>query len=266
MCGFFSLTSDGKGNIKYFNWELRKKCISGELNYDPDSHTSINDYYGFNVVRADNRNKYEFNPLIRKFTVDQINGWDDSDEVERQVRELDFKGICPKLVIKPIVNPLTDIRFDGEVTEEHIGLLRKWSVARICIINSVRDSIIGSVDVSIWDSVWDSIWSSIWNPVRAAVWDSIWDPVRAIIRDSIWDSVGDSIWSSVDDFVYSYISSFFNLEKDEWKHCDFDFESNPFQVAIDLWNMGLIPSYDGNVWRLHAGRDAKVVWKGVVLL
>jgi len=246
MCDFFSLTSDGNGNIKYFNWELRKKCISGELDYDPDSHTSINDYFGFNVVRADGRNKYEFNPLTRKFMVDQINGWDDSDEVERQVRELDFKEICPKLIIKPIVNPLTDIRFDGEVTEEHIGLLKRWSVVRGCVWKPVRDSVIGSVDGSLWDSVWYSVWGSLW--------------------DSVWDSVWGSVKYSMDDFVYSYISSFFNLEKNEWKRCDFDFKGNPFQSAIDLWNMGLIPSFDGEAWRLHSGRDAKVVWKRAVLL
>jgi len=262
MCDFFSLTSDGKGNIKYFDWELRKKCISGELDYNPDSHTSINDYFGFNVVRADGRNKYEFNPLTGKFTVDQINGWDDSDEVERQVRVLDFKEICPKLVIKPIVNPLTDIRFDGEVTEEHIRLLKRWSVARICIINSVRDYVRDSIIGSVGGSACNSVRGFIWGSVVTSVWDSV--------GDSVWDSVGSSayrsIWDSVNDFVYSYISSFFNLEKNEWKHCDFDFEGNPFQAAIDLWNMGLIPSFDGEMWRLHAGRDAKVVWKGVVLL
>jgi len=99
-----------------------------------------------------------------------------------------------------------------------------------------------------------------WSVVRGCVW--------RCVRDSVGDSacrfVWDSMWSSVDDFVYSYISSFFNLEKDEWKHCDFDFKGNPFQSAIDLWNMGLVPSFDGNVWRLHAGRDAKVVWEGII--
>ena len=34
---------------------------------------------------------------------------------------------------------------------------------------------------------------------------------------------------------------------------------NPFQSVIDLWNMGLVPSFDGKVWRLHKGKNAEVV-------
>lgn len=34
---------------------------------------------------------------------------------------------------------------------------------------------------------------------------------------------------------------------------------NPFQSGIDLWHMGLVPSFDGEVWRLHKGEKAEVV-------
>ena len=36
---------------------------------------------------------------------------------------------------------------------------------------------------------------------------------------------------------------------------------NPFQPAIDLWEMGYVPSFDGKTWRLHAGKDARIVWE-----
>ena len=33
MCNFFSLVSDGKGKIYYFDWELRQKCLKKEINF-----------------------------------------------------------------------------------------------------------------------------------------------------------------------------------------------------------------------------------------
>jgi hypothetical protein len=35
----------------------------------------------------------------------------------------------------------------------------------------------------------------------------------------------------------------------------------PFQSAADLWEMGLIPSFDGKKWRLHGGPNAKILWE-----
>jgi len=36
---------------------------------------------------------------------------------------------------------------------------------------------------------------------------------------------------------------------------------NPFQPCIDLWERGLVPSFDGKTWRLHSGSEAKVVYE-----
>ena len=82
-----------------------------------------------------------------------------------------------------------------------------------------------------------------------------WDSVRASVRDS----VGDSVWDSVRYSVGAYISSFFNLKK--WKYIDHREGENPFQCCIDLWEKGLVPSFDGKTWRLHAGRKAKIVYE-----
>lgn len=74
-----------------------------------------------------------------------------------------------------------------------------------------------------------------------------------IVRDSVWVSV----WASVG----CYISSiFYGIE--DWKHIDHEKGVNPFKPAIDLWEAGYIASYDGEIWRLHCGKDAKVVWEG----
>jgi hypothetical protein len=46
-----------------------------------------------------------------------------------------------------------------------------------------------------------------------------------------------------------------------WHYTDHKHGEYPFQPAVDLWNMGLIPSYDGKRWRLHGGKDAEVLWE-----
>lgn len=243
MCNFFSVTSDGKGNIKYFDWEQRQKILTRELTDDgniiyPDSHTSINSFYGYQGEAEDTRNKYEYNPLTGEFIVDCINGLDDWGEVEEKVRALDFKTIVEPLIIKPIVNPF-EIEPPKEITEEHVSLLKQWS--------SVRDSV--------WDSVGDSVGDSVWKSVKDSVWDSIGDS----IWDFIWKSVRDSIRKSVRDFIYAYISSFFCIK--QWKYIDHEPYKNPYQPAIDLWEMGLVASYDGKIWRLHGGKDGKVLYE-----
>lgn len=223
MCRFFSLTSDGRGEIRYFGWEQRKRILDSELDYNPDSHTSINDFYGYKGEMEDCRNRYEYNPITGVFTVDAIHGEDDSAEVEKKVRALDFSLIVPQLVIKPIKNPLLVKRKHPKPSAEEISMLKRWA------------------------SVVDSVMASVWASVRDAVWASV--------RASVWASVGDSVMAS----VWAYISSFFAL--DEWQLNGEIVSENPFQPAVDLWEAGLVPSFDGKVWRLHAGKDAQIVYE-----
>ena len=255
MCKFFSVTSDGRGEIRYFDWAQRKRILDGELDYDPDSHTSINDFYGYKGEMEDCRNRYEYNPITGVFTVDAIHGKDDSAEVERKVRALDFSLIVPQLVIKPIKNSLLVERKHPEPSAEEISLLKSWASVWASVGASVWDSVRDSVRDSVWYSVWASVGASVWNSVWNSVWDSVrdsvWDSVGASVRASVWDSVGASKWA--------YISSFFSL--DEWQLNRKIVRENPFQPAIDLWEAGLVPSFDGEIWRLHAGKDAQIVYE-----
>ena len=92
-------------------------------------------------------------------------------------------------------------------------------------------------------SISDSVWASVWASVRASISDSVWD--------SIWASVLDSIWA--------YIGSLFpNIEK--WKYVDRYRNQYPFQSCADLWHRGIVPSFDGKLWRLHSGENAKIIW------
>ena len=215
MCEFFSCVSDGKGKVYYFDALIRAKILAGELSYSQDSHTSIADYYGYKGAKEDTLNKYEYNPITKLFQVDRLNTTDDSKQVELFCNKLDFATVVPELRIKTIFHPFRD-RERKRVTSKNKAQLKQWA--------SVRDS------------------------VRASVRDSVWDSVRASVRDSVWDSVGDSVWAS----VWAYISSFFSLKK--WKYIDHPKGENPFQPCIDLWESGLVPSFDGKTWRLHGVR------------
>ncbi len=225
-----SFVTDGGTNRYYFNDKLRTELKGSNLNFD--SHSSICKHF---ELKEDNCNKYEYNPLTQEFTVDQVNNKkDDRVLAEKWVRKLDFKTVVKELVIKPIVHPF---QIDPpEITEVHIELLKKWA--------SVRDSV--------WDSVRDSVWDSVW----ASVWDSVGDSVG----DSVWDSVGDSVWDSVWDSVEAYNSSFFIIQS--WKYTDATGGINPFQPCIDLWNVGIVPSFDGKIWRLHTKNG--IAWEGTL--
>ena len=109
-----------------------------------------------------------------------------------------------------------------KVTKRHKDLLKKWD----------------SVRASVWASVRDSVWDSVWASVR--------DSVRASVGASVWASVGASVWAS----VWAYISIFFDIE--------YKIDLSP---AIELWNAGLIPSFDSKTWRLHSGEKAEIVYE-----
>ncbi len=185
-----------------------------------DSHTSIADYW---KVREDKTNKYEFNPLTKKFIVDQINNVDDRTLVQEQCLALDFKAIVPELIIKPIIHPFKD-RHCYRVTKKDLELLKQWAWVRASVRDSVRDS----------------VWASVRASVRASVGASVWA--------SVWASVGASVGGSVG----GYISSFFDVK---YKH--------DFTPCVKLWEKGLVPSYDGKIWRLH-GDGGKLLWEGTV--
>jgi len=38
----------------------------------------------------------------------------------------------------------------------------------------------------------------------------------------------------------------------------------PFQPLVNLWELGIVPSFDGKIWRLHAGPNAAIIWKGTI--
>src|SRR3990167_3777644 len=156
MCKFFSLLSNGRGEIYYLDAkqreEIRRKYES------PDSHTSIANYYGFKGEKEDVLNKWEYNPLTKILIADQINISNDYKIVLKKCKSINFKTIVPELIIKPIINP---IKKRAKITKKDISLLKQWA--------SVGASVRASVRTSIGDSVWDSVWASIGDSVGTSV-------------------------------------------------------------------------------------------------
>ena len=178
------------------------------------------------------------------------------------------KQLDAVLVRKSIVYPFSTIA--PEITDEHIQLLKEWASVRA----SVRASVGASVGASVWDSVRASVGASVWASVRASVrasvgasvgasvWDSVWDSVGASVGDSVGDSVGASVGDSVWDSVGAYTGTFFVLPRSEWKYTEgIETEEYPFQCLVLLWDQGLVPSFDGKTWRLHGGKEAKILFE-----
>jgi hypothetical protein len=230
MCQLFSFVTEPENNGGkrfYFNWEYRKEHLQDEN----DSHSLICKHF---QLKEDVCNKYEFNPLTKVFVTDQINSpVDDSIQAESWVNKLDFKRVVEPLIIKPIVNPF-DLPKVEHTSKMDIELLRKW------------DSMWASVWVSVGVSVGDSVGESVWDSMLASVRDSVWDSMWASVRVSVGVSVRVSVWYSVG----AYISSFFDIK---YKY--------DFSPCIQLWQSGLVPSFDGTTWRLHSGREAEVVYE-----
>ena len=131
-----------------------------------------------------------------------------------------------------VINPINPLKIvPPKIIDKQIDLLRKW--------HSVRHSVRHSVGHSVWYSIWDS------------VGDTVGDSVRHSVRHSVGHSIG------------AYIGSLF-LSIKKWKYIVHKKGRYPFQPAVDLWKMGLIPSFDGDIWRLHGGEKADILWKNKI--
>ena len=79
----------------------------------------------------------------------------------------------------------------------------------------------------------------------------------ASVGASVRASVGDSVWDSVGDSVGAYTGGLFpNIT--QWKYAE-KLGPDPWRPFLTLWYAGYVPSFDGKTWRLHAGKDAKIV-------
>lgn len=223
-----------------------------ELNNIPDDESDADKVKFCRVEISPNNNNY-LNPDKWIFKIDQkpIPTWiEEEHEKACWVAFFKWRQELDKILIyKPIIHPFK--LEPPEITYEHIALLIEWDSVWVSVRNSVGYSVWDSVCVSVRDSVRASVW--------APVWDSVLASVGASIRDSVWASVG----ASVRDSVWAYLGSFFVLPRSDWKYTEqIPTDGYPFQSAVTLWEMGLVPSFDGKIWRLLSKNG--VVWEGKI--
>lgn len=248
MCNFFSCVSDGAGQILYFDWPERQLFLQGKIKQEsPDSHTSIADYHGFVGGKEDGLNKYEYNPLTQDFKIDQLNTTDDSEIVKQMMLDMDWKMIVEPLIVKSIINPFLVKRISKTPTEQELEWLKQWTSMRQSVGASVRklvrQSVGESVGTSVGESVRKLVGQSVWKLVGQSVWQSV--------GQSVWESVRTSVGESVGASVRAYSSSFFDIQ---FLH--------DFTPCVKLFESGLVPSFDGNIWRLHSGPKAGIIFEG----
>ena len=140
-----------------------------------------------------------------------------------------------------VINPINPFKIKPpKITDNHIALLKEWDSA--------------------WDSVWDSAWDSVWDSVRDSVRISVWASVRVSVWDSARNSARDSVWDSARDSVGAYIGSLFpNINT--WKYIIHKKGKYPYQSCVELWKQGLVPSFDGQKWRLYGGEKADILYE-----
>ena len=145
MCNFFSFVTEPEkhgGKRFYFDWNYRSSHLEDK---NHDSHSSICEHFGLD---EDVCNKYEYNPLTKKFKIDQINSdIDDRLQAEDWVNNVNFKRIVKPLIIKPIVNPF-DLPKVEHVTDEHIELLKQWTSQEL--IKFIDNPIVEDAEVCEW--------------------------------------------------------------------------------------------------------------------
>ena len=204
---------------------------------------------GRSVINSEYKQGFEEQTIIRMLS---------KSEVRKLIREQSKKMDWDYYHACYPINPLKINKpFDKD---KALKLLKEWDSVRYSVGDSMRDFVWDSVSASMWASVRVPVWGSVGDSVGASMWASVRDSVWDSVRDSVGDSVRDFVWDSVWFSVFGYISSLFpNIKK--WKYINHKEGVNPFQSSIDLWHMGLVPSFDGNVWRLHKGEKAEVVLK-----
>jgi len=88
MCEFISFVSDGRDFYAIKKEERRKHNYwigsDGPDGFQPDSHSYLAERFKLNV---DKINKYEFDFVAGKFTIDQLNIEDDAASAERWIKE-----------------------------------------------------------------------------------------------------------------------------------------------------------------------------------
>ena len=174
--------------------------------------------------------------------------WYDAEIAEREARRMLVEWSACKLTgwrVHEAFHPVHPFKIPTAKMsrEEVVKLLSVYASVSVSVSASVHDSVSASVSASIRDSA------------LASVHDSIRDSALASVHDSALASVHDSVRYSIRYSIYAYIGSLFpNITT--WEYLPNN--PTPWNSLRELWLSGRVPSFDGKVWRIHAGPKAEV--------
>jgi len=144
-----------------------------------------------------------------------------------------------------------------KINDSHIGLLGQWAL----IQDLIWDLNEFSIKASILHTAVNVIDSSILYSLERIIYDEVWEPILRSVEAEAEDWIKVLLLNSIRYAVWAYIGSLFpNIKK--WKYINHKPGVHPFQCAVTLWKQGLVPSFDGETWRLHGGEKARVLWEG----
>jgi hypothetical protein len=176
------------------------------------------------------------------------------NEVKALCREIEHElGYKLSEVLYP-VNPL--LLPKATVNDDDLELLKQWDSVRYGVGDIVRSSIISSA----WDGVMSVVWDSVWYSSGDSVLNSVISRARWNARYSVKSSIWDSVWNCVGAYIGSMFPSINKWKYKTYEQGQYPFQQYPFQSAVNLWYRGLVPSFDGKIWRLHSGEKAEIVW------
>lgn len=155
-------------------------------------------------------------------------------EVVEEIHDLDALFGWDYSQVAPAVIPLQ--LPEPKITDEEIELLKQWSL----LWRSVYTSIPALIPIWLWYWVGAVMAPPLGDPVAKAVF-----AVAHTSHTSILGTVAAAMWA--------FLGSLFpSITADGYA----------FQPVVDLWKRGIIASFDGEIWRLHSGKKAEIVWEG----
>ena len=137
---------------------------------------------------------------------------------------------------------------------------------------------------------WSSFWDSVDHITKTRPDEAVSDLIKNTVVKNFdftkvsWIYVINSVRASINAYFHSLVDTNtkeveVSKKDDGWVttkigECVFKFRiipidakyrqkvSRDFSCINSLRNKGLVPSFDGNTWRLHSGEKAEIVWEG----
>lgn len=209
-----------------FNADKRRQCADGFY---------ATEIEGLTFSLRPDRRVFEVEVDGRKVEVDKDKRRYEKMRFLREVFEPEIRAEARRFTaynLEEALYPINPLLLSApKVGSEQIRLLGEWKGSRNAADN---------IGASVWDIIRESFWGYVWFRTRNSVWGNVWIRVGGSARESVWGC------------AWAYAGS---LLPAGWP------DGYPFEAGVKLWRQGFVLSFDGKVWRLHAGPEADIVYE-----